>query len=137
MSDFSERMKADPPRLVVLFRRGPDGSEQFEWGVVGKMPIITLIGAVIRAQARLVVEPPLWPTECDEDALVVMWDEAARDVHTYAHPNTPALPMAGMLETIKAALVGSLIASKQQLQAARTVQEAKHRIVGPNGRPLR
>ncbi len=49
-------LKQDTPRLVIMFQRGPNGEEGFQWGMEppqGAIPLLTLIGAIIRVQARI------------------------------------------------------------------------------------
>ncbi len=129
MSNFAEVMSTNPPRLVVQFQRGRDGGEQFQWGVVGAIPILTLIGYIGRVQADLVVDA--WIPECDTSppSLVVAWDARDRTLSHYVHPDVPTDPLGGMLETIKQMLVDSRLA---QFAAAQRTQ-----ILGPDGQPMR
>lgn len=127
MSNFSETMSTNPARLVVLFQRGHDGAEQFQWGVVGKIPILTLIGGIISAQSDLVRCE--WMPECDEVAFVMAWDADDGCLLNFLHPDIPCQALIGMLETIKALLVGSRVA--QHMAAQRTI------LLGPDGQPMR
>jgi hypothetical protein len=134
MSLFTEVMATNPPRLVVLFQRGPDGSEQFQWGVVGHIPVLSMIGQLIRVQADLVSGE--WIPECESEppgnhppALVVVWDGADRTLSHYVHSDIPAVPLAGMLETVKAMLVDSRVAAQAGAQ--------KTLLLGPDGTPMR
>ena len=125
MSKFFDTVKEDTPRLVVMYQRGPDGSELFQWGIVGNIPILTLIGAVVRVQTELAADA--YHAECDQPALVIVWDAKEYEVHCFLHQDIPTEPLVGMLETIKAALVGSRLA--QHLAA--------QRILGPDGSAVR
>ena len=129
MSNFAETMSADPPRLVVMFQRGHDGSEQFQWGVVGQMPILSLIGGIARAQISLADGG--WMPECDDDAkaFVIAWNKDERELSHFLHPEIPVEPLIGMLETIKAMLVGSRLG---QHNAAQKVE-----LLRPDGTPWR
>ena len=127
MSKFIDTMKSDPPRMVVLFRYGSNGNEEFQWGVVSSIPILTLIGHIKRVQVELIEAAPIMA--CDQQALVITWDVKARQFWDFVHPDIPVDPLVGMLETIKGALVDSRLA--QQAAAQRT------RIVGPDGQPVR
>jgi len=80
--NFAEVMTTNPPRLVVLFRRGEDGSEEFQWGVVGTVPVLTLIGAIVRVQAELAFRSP---EPCEPSALVIAWDAESRKVQWFVH----------------------------------------------------
>mgnify|MGYP001587427900 FL=1 len=51
--NFTECMETNPPRLVVQYKHGHDGEEQFEWGIVGNMPLLSLIGRIFGIQADL------------------------------------------------------------------------------------
>ena len=132
MSDFAEVMQTDPPRMVVLWRRTEDGTDQFQWGVVGNIPLLSLVGAVIQIQsdmANQLVENSERLThhnECPEQAFVMAYD--GQDFAWWVSRSIPMYPLVGMLETIKAALVGSR-------QGQRTVAEKV--ILGPDGNPIR
>ena len=125
MKDFQTTMLANPPRLVVLFRRTEGGEEQFQWGVVGKIPLLSLIGFITRVQAELAFRSP---DPCPEQALAIMLQDDGKLAY-YVHPDIPIDPLVGMLETIKSALTDSRTA---QHAAAQQVK-----IVGPDGLPMR
>ena len=127
--NFAECMATNPPRLVVLFQRGPGGEEQFQWGVVGSIPILSLVGNIAAVQAALIGME--WIPECTHDvpALVLAWDEGSRGMNHFVHDDIPNLPLVGMLETIKIALVGSRMG--QHVVAQQVA------ILGPDGRPMR
>lgn len=127
---FQELMAVNAPRLVVLHRRGGDGTDHFQWGVVGNIPILTLIGYLIKVQNELVADDVYMP-ECDQAALVIVWDEEHNELAHYKHASIPNEPLAGMLEVIKTALTMSRVA---QHSAAQKVQPP---ILGPDGRPVR
>lgn len=124
MSKFSETVQDNTPRLVVMFRRDAD-NELFQWGVVGAMPLVTLIGYITRVQSELAFRSP---EECDESAMVIAWDKDERSFSWFVHPDVPVDSLVGMLETIKATLVGTHLAK----QVA-----AQQMILGPDGRPAR
>lgn len=125
MTDFAELMQTNPPRMVVMFNRAQDGSEQFQWGVVGAIPILTLIGHIVQVQADMCAGD--WIPECDEQpALVIVWNNEDRTLSHYKHPDIPAAPLVGMLETIKTMLVDSRMAQ----------HAAANRILGPDARPI-
>lgn len=129
MSNFSDAMQGNPPRMVVQFGLQPDGSETFQWGIVGDIPILSLIGHIVRVQADLV--SGAWVPECNAPnqppSLVVAWHADSRSLQHYLSPDIPVDPLCGMLETIKAALVMSRMG--QRAAAHRTA------ILGPDGRP--
>ena len=131
MNDFAEVLATNPSRLVVTFRRGPDGSEQFQWGVVGNIPILSLIGHILEVQRELIQYEYI--PECDAEgqppALVIVWDVSEQTFKDYKHPAIPNVSLVGMLEVIKGLLVTSRMA--QHMAAQQT------RIVGPDGRPMR
>ncbi len=129
MSKFTDTVKQDTPRLVVMFRRPAPDQEQFQWGVVGKMPLLTLIGVIGNVQAGLRNADISQPDECEESALVIAWDQSRMSFDYFLHPDIPLDSLSGMLETIKAALVGSQVA-----QQARNQQVG---LLGPDGQPMR
>ena len=123
---FAETVRADTPRLVVQFRRGPGGDEQFEWGVVGNIPVLTLIGGVADAQRELMDYGHL-PDAGGAPALVIAWDGDTKLFDYFVHPDVPRKPLVGMLEIVKAALVMSRMGQRASSQV----------VLGPNGRPMR
>jgi hypothetical protein len=137
--NFSD-IKQDTPRLVVMFHRPAPDQERFQWGIVGKLPILSLIGYLTRVQNELpLLEPGDERHACPQSALVITWgpDPGAKDVVEYqkygfnyfVHHDIPVDSLVGMMETIKAAMVGSQLA-----QQARDQQVG---IVGPDGHPMR
>ncbi len=126
MSDFAEFIQ-DRPRLVVLYRRGGDNSDQFSWGVVGGINILNLIAQISRAQADMMAET--WIPECDHSpsAFVIAIDEN-HDFCMFKSSDIPTDPLIGMLEIVKALLVGSRVS--QHLGSQRVP------ILGPDGRPI-
>ena len=134
MSNFAEVMSTNPPRLVVMFRRGVGGEEQFQWGVVSSIPILSLIGAIIEVQTDL--SRGEWIPECDSDppgdhppSLVIAWDAVEGEFLQFVNRDIPRRPLVGMLETIKAMLVDSRLAQNAAAQQTR--------ILGVDGQPMR
>ncbi len=125
MHDFAEVIATNPQRLVVMFQRGVGGQEEFQWGVVGAIPILSLVGYITRVQTELVIHEPLKHSRCPDSALVIVYDNGCK---WFIHPDIPVDSLVGMLEMVKASLIASRMA--QQLAATQT------RIVGPNGQPL-
>lgn len=127
MSRFTEDVREDTPRLVVLFRLSEQG-EEFQWGVVGKIPSLTLLGMVIRTQAELYCPKSYDKLHaCPEQDLVVTWNPEDRQTWWYAHDTMPLYPMLGMLDTIRMAILSTLDARRQGNQQV---------ILGPDGRPV-
>lgn len=129
---FADVIADNPPRLAVLFQRGQDGSEQFQWGVAGSIPMLSLIGGIVRVQASLLGDE--WIPECDlpegqPSALVIVWEKDDRTFSHYLSPEIPREPLVGMLETIKAMLVAGRLG---QHSASQKVQ-----LLGPDGSPMR
>ncbi len=119
---FSD-IKQDTPRLVVRFQRR--GKEQlFEWGVVGAVPLLTLIGAVGRVQGELAFKAG---EECPDSALCVAFFEGGSA--WFVHQDIPTDALLGMLEVIKATLVAT--------QAAQNAGAKLVPILGPDGQPIR
>jgi hypothetical protein len=129
MMNFTEIMSKNLPRLVVLFQLDEDGADRFQWGIVGDIPILTLIGRLVTSQSRL--SNGAWLPKCDtpQPAFVIAWDEETRVMSHFIHKDIPTEPLVGMLETIKAMLVDSRLA---QHAAAQRVQ-----LLGPNGEAVR
>ena len=134
MSRFADAVKQDTPRLVVEYRSA-DGQETYNWGVVGKVPILPLIGAVVRVQMELHAATGTWRTPevdddnmCPERALVVAYDTKDGAFRWFVGEDIPTDSLVGMMETIKHVLTAS------QLQRVTAPRGA---IVGPDGQPFR
>ena len=127
MSEFAELMRKNHARLVVMYREAPDGSEQFQWGIVGHIPILSLIGYVSTTQAAL--GDAKWLPEPDggDSALVIAWDADGHSADILCSQEIPRQPLIGMLEVIKATLVGTRLAQMAVAQ--------QRQVVGLDGRP--
>ena len=121
MRKFEDVMKPDTPRLVVLFKQEGE-KEMFQWGVVGQMPLLTLVGRLHAIQSELHFGTV---KDCPESALVVIWDAEAKVFASFVHPSVPTDSLVGMLEAIK----HSLVATHMTRSAG-----AKQIILGTNGR---
>jgi hypothetical protein len=128
---LEELVKANAPRLVVMFKRQEDGSEQFQWGMSGKMPLLTLVGCVINAQYSLIhsQDSSREIQECGENAFVIAFDPDSTQVIYFCHKDIPTTPLVGMLETIKTALINSRVGQHMVNQQTP--------ILGPDGKPMR
>lgn len=125
---FEELIATNPPRLAIEYQRGPNNDDNFRWGVVGDVPMLTLIGALSRAQQDIVhsngfVEP------CDPSTFVLAWDKEYKDFSCFVNFSIPQDSLLGMLEVIKGVLVGSRLAAQAQAVVSP--------IVGLDGKPLR
>src|SRR5882724_8560707 len=139
MSKYEDVVKQDTPRLVVLFD-GSDGKEKFSWGVVGKAPVTSLIGAVVAAQAELALRQfttaPQWQLDkrdCPESAFVIAYVDQTHGPNTntfpwFVHKDIPAHSLLGMLEVVKAILVNA--------QMGQMVAAQQTGLVAPSGRPI-
>ncbi len=121
MSKFAETVKQDTPRLVVLFTN-VSGRETYQWGVVGEIPILSLIGAIIRVQTEMFINVG---EECPEPALVITHIDHTFD--WYIHSSIPVESMVGMLETVKQAVLAAQIARQASQNQV---------ILGPDGNPI-
>ena len=84
MSNFAETVQQGTPRLVVTYRRDGD-RDLFQWGMVGQLPLITLIGAATRVQGELpLLEPGDERRHCPQPALCLAWDEKERRFEAFA-----------------------------------------------------
>lgn len=124
MTPFARKLHSNPSRMVVLFRQGEDGGEEFQWGVVGNIPLLTLIGSIVEVQPKLIYGHTSIHS-CNESAFVIIVEN--KEISYWKYPSIPTLPLLGMLETIKLTLVGSRLG--QQAAAQKT------QILGPDGIP--
>lgn len=127
VSSFSDVMQSNPPRLVVLYQRANDGTDHFQWGIVGSLPVLGLIASVCRAQYELLEEKYIPECEGETPALVITWDVVDKFSSFWLHTDVPTEPLLGMLEVIKATLVTGRLGQ----------QAAAQRILGPDGQPWR
>lgn len=119
-------LQQDTPRLVVMFKQD-DNKELFQWGIVSEIPLLSLIGQIVRVQNELPLLEPNDPYhDCSESALVIAYE--AKAFYWFVHPDIPKTTLVGMLETIKITLLGA--------QAARRMA-SEQLILGPDGRPVR
>lgn len=126
MTRFVDSVSQETPRLVVMFRRGEDGKDdQFQWGVIGQIPMLSLIGAIVRVQGELYFRSP---NECPEQALVIIYDSVTKAFDWFVHPDVPVDAMAGMLEAIKFTITASRMAQQKANQQV---------ILGPDGLPIK
>lgn len=121
---FYDKVTQDTPRLVIMFKR--DGEKElFQWGFIGQIPLLTLVGALIRVQAELTFKAA---QECPESALVITWNNEIKKIDWYVHPSIPVDSLVGMIETVKA----TILATHGAKQLA-----AQQLILGPDGKPVR
>lgn len=127
MTAFTD-LKQDTPRLVVMFKVD-GGREMFQWGIHGNIPIMSLVGCLVRVQNDLpLLEPGDVRHDCPEQALVLAWDEETRRISWFVHRDVPVDAMLGMLETIKGMII---TANAAQKIASNQI------LLGPDGRPAR
>lgn len=117
MSQF-EKVVVEPnaPRLVIEFRYDANGVEQFNFGVVGQIPLLSLIGAITCVQSELFFRSG---NDCPMQALVIAYDPVNHEFEWFKHPDTPLEPIAGMLEVMKNGLVTAHIARMTAQQQTR------------------
>ena len=132
--DFKEAMASNPARLVVLYRTTEEGEDQFQWGITGDVQILSMIGAVAGAQARLMipdldVDAPKM-SDCPEKALVIAFIGHKYPSY-FCNQFIPTDALVGMLEAIKGALVGSRTA---QHSTAKSITTSP--LLGPDGQPI-
>lgn len=138
MDKLEEIIRTNPTisRLVVTYKKGGDGKDHFQWGICGAIPVAHLIGYIVRIQSDLMFRSP---EHCQASALAILYKEieapdgvklACNHSMTYfVNRDIPVDPLLGMLETVKAALVGSRVG---QSAVAQRVQ-----VLGPDGTTMR
>lgn len=141
MNDFHEAMQANPPRLVVQFGRQPDGSESFMWGIVGAIPLMSLVGAVVKIQHDLCSGDTYIPEmEGNPPALVIEWGDQEREFRFWKHIEIPTDPLVGMLDTIRFQLCNSRMgqhAAAQRVALPQPQTKQPPHILGPDGHPMK
>lgn len=126
---FDMLVKEDTPRLVIMFKREGD-KEMFQWGIVGEIPMLSLIGGLTMAQIELttVDTASITSHDCPESAFVLAWNAGLKTTEWFIGINIPVDSMIGMIETIKATLNATNMAHQMASQQF---------ILGPDGRPAR
>jgi hypothetical protein len=127
MSRFADTVKKETPRIVIMFARGPKGEENFQWGIVGQLPLLSVVGYIGHVQSDIRLPDPIH--DCNQMALVIMWDATKKQFDYFIHPDIPVESMCGMLELVKMALVDS--------NKAQQVRNQQISILGPDGQPMR
>lgn len=130
MSAFAEVMRDNPPRMVVQYSLTHSGEENFSWGVVGQIPMLSLIGAIVRAKG--LIAAGTWMPDCGgapEPSLVIVWHQDDREFAFYLDSAIPIDPLLGMLSNIESMLLSSIHA--QQVAAGMAG------LLGPDGQPMR
>jgi hypothetical protein len=131
MNNFAEIMATKPPHLVVLYKR-EDNTDKFQWGISGGIQLLTLVGSIVRVQSDIVNQLAEQCNECPEVAFVMVFScpsAPAPGMLWFLHKSIPVDPLVGMLETIKAALMGS--------KQAQHMASNKTQVLGPDGQPIR
>jgi hypothetical protein len=124
MNKLDELMQKGAPHLVIMYNNR-DGKEHFQWGINGSIPVLTLLGAIIRIQAEVSFRSP---EECQDRALVIVWDVENRKVEWFAHPSILGDSIIGMLETVKNVILNT--------HNARQASNQQVRLLGPDGKPF-
>lgn len=133
MSKFTEIVKEDTPRIIIKFEFDEQGRDQYEWGNIGNIPLMSLIGGIVNVQVelsdisldRLVIHDKI----CPDQMLVITWDKDTKDFDWFVHRNVPKYGMLGMLDLIRATMVDSIRARQSTIQ--------QPTLVDINGQPIR
>lgn len=125
MSLFTDTVKQDTPRLVVMYSTNENGNDQYQWGVVGNPPLLSLLGHIGYMQSQLMSN--VWLSECPQSALCLAWDADEREFNDFVHPSIPRDSLCGMLEVIKSLLTAGRIGQHMASQQV---------LLGPDGRPF-
>ncbi len=130
MSRFTEVVQEHTSRLVVEFSM-VNGNETFKWGVVGHIPILSLIGALSGMQEYMAAdgeEDDGKQSGAPDNVLVIVWHSAINDFEVFIGTDIPPFSLVGMLEIIKTNLVAAFM--------ARSMASMQPPIYGPDGQPM-
>lgn len=126
---FKDIVKSDTPILVVNFKVNDEGREDYEWGVKGNIPLLPLIGYVVKVLNEYastdIQRLYLFDKICKPQALVIAYVD--KEFHWFLHKDTPKYGMLGMLKMIETTLVGTTMARSTANQ---------QRILGVDGKPI-
>lgn len=125
MTTFSEILQTCPTWLAVECQVMPDGKERFGWKLVGSVPILTLLGVILKVQGELLAGNLIDPI--DEPLLVIVQDKGS-DFCWWVNGDIPTYALAGFLETVKDAI-------KSPQSMAKAHQHGVG-VLGPDGRPF-
>lgn len=123
-SSFEYHVKQDTPRLIIEYQRSEAGEDRFQWGIVGSIPVLAIIGYIVQVQHDIASEWAEPRNECPKQALVVAL--VGGEFMWWVGKEIPRDALVGMLEVVKAAIVGGRLG-----QAA-----ASQRVLWPDGRPF-
>ena len=123
-----DELTQDTPRLVITYRKFAEGKEAFQWGAVGSIPALTMVGEIMYTQDKLRTEARYHIPDCPELALVVAWDEEFKCFERFLNKSIPTNGLLGMLEVVKLTIVLG------QLQQPR--HGHGQAILGPDGMPF-
>lgn len=138
-STFLDKLiEANAPRVIVRFRKVGDQVE-YEWGTAGgAVPLIEIIGAVGITQIEILDPTRRQLQQCPEPGLLIVWNKDDDKFYWFIHPTVPLYSMWGMLEMIKATLVGTSVArqaaSQQVPMAGKPV--IRPAVLGIDGKPF-
>ena len=114
-----------------------DGDDAYQWGVVGNVPILSTLGALVRVQSAI-LHGGTWE-QCPESALVIAWPlGASSPFNWYLHECVPVDTLVGMMELVKSVIINTHMARQaaaQQIVLASPGQSMP--ILGPDGFPVR
>src|SRR4051812_1016324 len=107
MTKFTNVIKEDTPRLVVNFKVDDIGKEQYEWGIHGNIPLLSVIGAIVKVEVELasleIMRLGILDKFCNDRMLLIAFVD--NTFHWFLHKDTPKYGMLGMLEMIRATLI--------------------------------
>lgn len=134
-SKFTSTIKEDTPRLEVRYKL-IDGQDNYEWGIVGSIPMLSLLGGIIRTQVELHSSEgqPNSSNRCVESKFTLVWSEEGKFFRWFVNPDIPTDSLIGMLETIKLAVGMSLAARRVAAQSQLVVPQGSQQGIILPGR---
>lgn len=130
MSAYAEARRRNLPHVFVKYERADSKiKDRYSYGIVGQMPVVDLIGYIIRVQAELAFRDP---EPCDDCACVIVFDPGTHTMQWFVDKSIPVDALVGTLELIKFMLI-----SNQMELMAKTIKEQMHTgLVNPDGKPI-
>lgn len=119
-----ENIKPNTPRLVITFEWVGE-KENFQWGLGGPIPLMTLIGNLTRVQSDIYLKSI---DPCPEQGFVMAWDQDSRKMSWFLHSAVPVDSLVGMIDAIKLVILSQHLARQMS---------AQQNILGPDGNPMR
>lgn len=132
---LAEVMAENPPRLVITYKLKGE-QQQFDWGMVGQLPMLSIIGKLVEVSSDILIGREMQQRYYDSVqypgqpmSLVIAQGHLNSSAFVwFMHRDIPHTELIGMIETIRMGLIMQI-----QVQAQK---ERTSPLLDPNGMPI-